>query len=437
MRRTGFRMSQVLLAALVLLSGCTGGSTAARSVSVSPARGSSTAPSASTVAGPRSPSASPAPATAVPAFTTPKPSSVSRPLTKAHGTRPSSTAGLPGMPGVTDHHNIYAAAGANALSTRQRRYPKYAYVPHNRSGDVWVIDQRTHAVIRRCSVGIEIQHVVPSYDMTQLYATDDVGNKIRVIDPATGRCGRTIAVIDPYNMYFTPDGRFAISVAEQRRQLIWYNPVTWRIHDITSIPQCAGVDHADFSSDGRTAVFTCEFAGAVVVVDVATHKFVRKVPMPVVNTMMGPQDIKLAPDGSVYYIADSDSNGIWILNGAATKVIRHIPTGKGAHGLYLSRNATELYVTNRLESSISVLDAYTGRIRTKWVLPGGGSPDMGNVSADGSRLWVSGRYDDAVYVIDTRTGHLITKIPVGSGPHGLALMPLPGRYSLGHTGITR
>ena len=40
-------------------------------------------------------------------------------------------------------------------------------------------------------------------------------------------------------------------------------------------------------------------------------------------------------------------------------------------------------------------------------------------------------------VIDTTDGHLIRKIPVGQGPHGLALMPLPGRYSLGHTGITR
>ena len=36
-----------------------------------------------------------------------------------------------------------------------------------------------------------------------------------------------------------------------------------------------------------------------------------------------------------------------------------------------------------------------------------------------------------------RNRDLLAKIPVGNGPHGLALMPLPGRYSLGHTGITR
>jgi len=95
----------------------------------------------------------------------------------------------------------------------------------------------------------------------------------------------------------------------------------------------------------------------------------------------------------------------------ATKVEREIPTGDGAHGLYLSRDATKLYVTNRHEGSVSVLDAYTGAPVAKWTIPGGGSPDMGNVTADGTQLWLSGRYDRAVYV--------------------------PGRYSLGHTGITR
>jgi YVTN family beta-propeller protein len=238
-------------------------------------------------------------------------------------------------------------------------------------------------------------------------------------------------------MYFTPDGRYAISVAEELRELVWYDPVTWKVHDITAIRGCAGLDHADYSVDGRTAVFTCEFAGRVVVVDVASHKVVRFVTMPTVNTMMGPQDIKLAPDGSVYYIADSDSNGVWVLNGAATKVLRHIATGRGAHGLYLSRDGKKLYVTNRLEGTVSVLDAYTGRKETKWVIPGGGSPDMGNVTADGKQLWVSGRYNNVVYVFDTDNGRLISTIPVGDGPHGLALMPLPGRYSLGHTGITR
>lgn len=344
---------------------------------------------------------------------------------------------LPGMPPVTDLRNVDAAAGAGKLSPVVAGDKPLVYVPHSGSGDVWVIDPVTYQVVAKYPVGKELQHVVPSWDLRTLYATDDRGDQILPFDPKTGLPGKKIPVIDPYNMYFSPDGKYAISVAEARRKLVWYDPHTWQVHDETAAPDCAGIDHADFSADGRTAVFTCEFAGRVAVVDVVTHKLLRMIDMPHRNVRMGPQDIKLAPDGSVYYIADSDANGLWVLDGAATRVLRFIPTGKGAHGLYLSRDAKQLYVTNRHEGSVSVLDAYTGVPVTVWHIPGGGSPDMGNVTADGTQLWLSGRYNGVVYVLSTKDGTLLRTIPVGREPHGLCVWPQPGRYSLGHTGITR
>ncbi|WIX98346.1 beta-propeller fold lactonase family protein [Amycolatopsis mongoliensis] len=344
---------------------------------------------------------------------------------------------LPGMPAVTDPHDVDAAAGAGMLLPAVAADKPLVYVPHSGSGDVWVIDPATYQVIAKYPAGKELQHVVPSWDLRTLYATDDRGDHVLPFDPRTGQPGKAVPVVDPYNMYFTPDGKYAISVAERLRKLVWYDPHTWQVHDETAAPDCGGIDHADFSPDGRTAVFTCEFAGRVAVVDVVSHRLLRMIDMPHRNTRMGPQDIKLAPDGSVFYIADSDANGLWVLDGAATHVLRFIPTGRGAHGLYLSRDAKRLYVTNRHEGSVSVLDAYTGAPVTVWHLPGGGSPDMGNVTADGAQLWLSGRYDKAVYVLSTKDGSLIRKIPVGNEPHGLCVWPQPGRYSLGHTGITR
>jgi YVTN family beta-propeller protein len=341
------------------------------------------------------------------------------------------------MPLVTDPHNVYASAAAGMLAAAVAGDRPLVYVPHSKSGDVWVIDPTTFQVIAKYPVGTELQHVVPSWDLRTLYATDDLGDQMLPFDPRTGQPGTKFPIVDPYNMYATPDGRFAISVAERLRQLIWYDPKTWQIHDQTATPDCAGIDHADFSVDGRTAVFSCEFAGRVAVVDVPTHRVLRMIDMPHRNTHMGPQDVKLAPDGSVYYIADSDAGGLWVLDGAATRVLRFIPTGRGAHGLYLSRDARRLYVTNRDEGSVSVLDAYTGAALTVWHIPGGGSPDMGNLTADGTQLWLSGRYDASVYVLSTKDGALLRKIPVGDGPHGLCVWPQPGRYSLGHTGITR
>ena len=344
---------------------------------------------------------------------------------------------LPGMPPVTNARNVYADAGANMLSDAAKAAKPLVYVPHTKSGEVRVIDPATFAVVGVHRLGGELQHVVPSWDMRTLYATDDILNKVVPFDPVTGKPGAAIPVQDPYNMYFTPDGSTAISVAEAQKRLVFYDPHTWVQQGDLPTPDCAGIDHADFTPDGRTAVFTCEFAGRVAVVDVPRRALLRTIDMPTRNTRMGPQDIKLAPDGSVFYVADHDQNGLWVLDGAATRVIREIPTGHGAHGLYLSRDATRLFVTNRHEGSISVLDAYTGALITTWHIPGGGSPDMGNVTADGSQLWLSGRYDREIYVLSTVDGSLIRKIDVGNGPHGLCVWPQPGRYSLGHTGITR
>jgi YVTN family beta-propeller protein len=337
---------------------------------------------------------------------------------------------------VLDASNVYSETGPEDLSEAARAARPMVYVPHN-SGEVWEIDPVTFQVVAKFPAGREVQHVVPSWDMRTLYATDDIGNTITPIDPVTGQNGPRIPVDDPYNMYFTPDGAAAISVAEARKSLVFYDPHTWVEQGRLQIPECAGIDHADFTPDGRTAVFSCEFAGRVAVVDIPSRTVLRFIDMPVMNHHMGPQDVKLSPDGSRFYVADSDQGSLWVIDGAATQVIGEIPTGPGTHGIYPSRDATQLYVTNRLDSSVSVLDANTGAPITKWVIPDGASPDMGGVTADGTQLWLSGRYDAEVYVMSTVDGHLLARIPVAQNPHGLCVWPQPGRYSLGHTGVTR
>jgi YVTN family beta-propeller protein len=192
----------------------------------------------------------------------------------------------------------------------------------------------------------------------------------------------------------------------------------------------------DFSADGSYAIASCEFSGELVKVDVASESVVAKLTLPDGSSGM-PQDVKLSPDGSVFYVADQHAGGVWLVDGATFKVIGFRTTGAGPHGLYPSRDARYLYVTNRGEGSISVLSFRTRKVVAKWRIPGGGSPDMGGVSADGKVLWLSGRYSGVVYAISTRNGKLLAKIPVGKGPHGLCVWPQPGRYSLGHTGILR
>ncbi len=331
--------------------------------------------------------------------------------------------------------NVYAADGANRITGPARHARAYVYVPNSDSNTVDVIDPQTYKVVRHFSVGALPQHVVPAYNLKTLYVTNDLGNSLTPIDPRTGRPGRRIPVADPYNMYFTPDGRYAIVVAERLSRLDFRLPHSFRLHHALHVP-CRGVDHMDFSADGRYLLASCEFSRQLLKVDVKREKVVGLLTLPAGRGGI-PQDVKLAPDGKVFYVADLSANGVWKIDGNRMKVTGFIHTGRGVHGLYASRNAKYLYATNRGEGSISVISFKTRRVVKKWWIPGGGSPDMGNVSASGKVLWLSGRYDSVVYAIDTRNGKLLAKIPVGAGPHGLCVWPQPGRYSLGHTGILR
>ncbi|MFH8473265.1 beta-propeller fold lactonase family protein [Streptomyces sp. NPDC018000] len=354
----------------------------------------------------------------------------------AAATTPSSRAkpALPGMPPVLDAKDVYAADRPGKLSPVVKDFPSRVYVPNTNSDTVSVIDPATYKVIRTIEVGRQPQHVVPSWDLKTLWVNNDIGDSLTAIDPATGKVGRTVPVSDPYNLYFTPDGKYAVVMASMDRELVFRDAHTMKTAKTVPV-SCAGVNHADFSADGRYFIVSCEFSGELLKVDTARMKIVGQQKLPVKGAM--PQDVKLSPDGGTFYIADMIANGVWALDGEKFTTPKLLPTGKGAHGLYVSRDSKEMYISNRGEGSISVFDFTQRKLAKKWHLPEGGSPDMGGVSADGKVLWLSGRYHSEVYAIDTVSGKQLARIPVGSGPHGLAVYPQPGRYSLGHTGVFR
>lgn len=374
-----------------------------------------------------------------------------------------------GMPPVPNPNNVYSEVAAGKMSPAVKDHLDRVYVPNLRGHDVFVIDPATAKVVDKFKVGRSPQHVVPSWDLQTLWVANNAEGRpdgsLTPVDPKTGKPGPSIPVDDPYNMYFTPDGKSAIIVAEAKKRLDFRDAKTMQMQYSIEVPQCAGVNHADFSIDGRYAIFTCEFNGMLAKVDLAERKVLGylKLQMPEMRIKEGsrpdspemeictskkgmPQDIRISPDGKRFFIADMHADGVHIVDGETFKQVGFITTGLGAHGLYPSRDGTKLYVANRSThkihgkgkgpGSVTVIDFATTKIIDRWVIPGGGSPDMGNISADGKWLWLSGRYDDMVYRIDTSTGQ-VTKIKVGAEPHGLTVWPQPGRYSLGHTGNLR
>jgi len=384
---------------------------------------------------------------------------------------------IAGMPPVIHPQNLYSEVGANMFSPVVKDDLLRVYVPNLRSNSVSVIDPKTRKVVDTFKVGASPQHVIPSWDLRTLWVANNAerSNKgsLTPIDPLTAKSGKAIPVDDPYNMYFSPDGKSAIVVAEALHRLDFRDPKTMKLQYAIDVPQCKGINHADFSIDGKYALFTCEFAGSIAKVDLVNRKVVGylKLTMPArrfkaVPTTVGPanladeladteicsskrgmpQDIRSSPDGKRFYVADMEADGVHIIDGDALTKVGFIPTGVAAHGVYPSRDGKRFYVSNRGshqihgksngKGSVTVVDFASEEIVAQWPVPGGGSPDMGNVSADGKELWLSGRFDDEVYRIDTSNGNM-TKIAVGKEPHGLTLWPQPGRYSLGHTGNLR
>ena len=388
---------------------------------------------------------------------------------------------VPGMAPVVDPLNLYSETAAGKFSANVAGALERVYVPNHKAHTVSVINPATLKVTHTFKVGLYPQHVVPSWDLKTLYVANNAENSdkgsLTEVDPKTAKPGRTVPVDDPYNMYWTPDGQYAIVVAEAFKRLDFRDAKTKKLAFSIETPMCDGINHADFSIDGRTALFTCEFNGSITKIDLINRKVMgtiklsqyfnrpealalvqpklknpKFVPDPsqlggqICVTPGMPQDVRSSPDGKVFYVADMMADGVHVVDGQSFKQVGFIATGIGAHGLYPSRDGKLLYVANRGtnyirgapkgKGSVSVIDFATGKVIKNWPIPGGGSPDMGNVSADGRYLWLSGRYDDVVYRFDTASG-AVEFVPVGKQPHGLTVWPQPGRYSLGHTGNLR
>ena len=180
------------------------------------------------------------------------------------------------------------------------------YVPNSQSNTVDVIDPPTYQIVERFAVGALPQHVVAGLEPGTLYVTTTRGNSLTPIDPRTGQPGAPIPVADPYNLYFTPDGRYAIVVAERLHRLDFRNPQTFALHH--SLGSLLGVDHMDFTANGRYLLASCEFSGQLMRTICAASASCSASTCP---TRGMPQDVKLSPDGRIFYVADIHANGVW------------------------------------------------------------------------------------------------------------------------------
>jgi YVTN family beta-propeller protein len=331
---------------------------------------------------------------------------------------------------------IYAGPASGVLDPRVENLPPRVYVPNEGSNDVAVIDPETFEIVGRFAAGAAPEHISPDWDLSKLYVSNMNGATLTVIDPETQEASETMEVPFPYNTYFTPDGSKAIIVADYLgidmvadNGLYFYDRETWELIKFVQVPW-PGVNHLDFAADGSYLMVTTESAGAVVKIDTTSLEILGTV-----DVGGSPLDIRLGPEGDVFYVANQGTHGIDVIDPEAMEAVDFIPTSNGAHAFAFSRDASRLFVTNRLENTISVIDLASNTVVDTW--EAGGSPDMATVSPDGSQLWISNRFHGTVTVFDPETGEQLANIATGGNPHGLTYWPQPGSISLGHNGNMR
>ncbi|GAA2624157.1 hypothetical protein GCM10010411_70770 [Actinomadura fulvescens] len=327
---------------------------------------------------------------------------------------------------------VYAATAPGRLEPAVRRLPARLFVPNGRTGTIDVVDLRSLKVIGRLPVGGTPRRIVASWDLRRLWVIDGHDGTLVPMSPRSGRRGRPVKVGGQgVRLYFTPDGGEALVLTGRPGRIELRDPLTMRSRGRMRLP-CDGAEHADFSVTGTFMVASCTPSGRLVRVDPALREVTGTLELP---RGSAPGSVRLAPDGRSFYVADSAKGGVWVIDALAFTVRRFMPTRPGAYGLTFSRDARRLFVLGT--GTLSAIDLAARRVAAHWRLPGGGSPEPGGISSDGTALWLCEPRTGVVYAMSTRTGRLVHTARVGGVPQGMIVYPQPGRHSLGGTSIYR
>jgi YVTN family beta-propeller protein len=152
----------------------------------------------------------------------------------------------------------------------------------------------------------------------------------------------------------------------------------------------------------------------VVAIDLATQTLKSRTPVGAV-----PADVFGTPDDKFLLVGLTGSDGVEVydISGTLPKLVKKIPTGKGAHAFRALGDKKHVMVSNRVTNSISQID-YT-EMAVVAQFPGPSGPDCMDITADGKYILVASRWARKLTVIDIATRKVIRQVPVGKSPHGV------------------
>ena len=280
-----------------------------------------------------------------------------------------------------------------------------------------LIDEATQQVVGgKTPTGKEPHHLMVTPDRRSLIVADSVSNDLMFVDPKTGALQRRLEGIeDPYQIGFSPDSKWLVTTGLRldRLDIYSYDGKTDTPTLAKRLPLAAMPSHMAFTNDSKTVFVSLQVSGQIAAVDLATHAVKWK--MNVGNT---PAGLWLTPGDKYLLVGMTGEDDVAVIDWRKQTIVKRIQTGKGAHNFRSLDDGVHVAVSNRVASTISIIDENTlmnvGDIAG--LMPG---PDDMELTADKRYLWVTFRFAKHVGIIDLTTRKLVKTIAVGRSPHGI------------------
>ena len=293
--------------------------------------------------------------------------------------------------------------------TAPMAFAKEAVVLNSDDDSLSVIDTTTYKETSRSYIGRAPHHLMKTPDGKSLIVALAEGNELAFIDLATGLVKQRIAASDPYQIGFSPDGKWFVANSLRLDRIDIYNAANYQL--VHRLPAWTMPSHIGFSPDSLTVYVTLQGTDELTAIDLASGK-----PKWTVHVGPQPAGVLVRPSGTILAAIMGTDHFVEVAPQDG-HIIRSVETGRGCHNFLLSPDGKTLYVTNRVAGTISALDAGTLAVTRTMVAPGG--PDDMALTPDGKELWATARWQASIDVIDLAAGSLKTTIPVGRSPHGI------------------
>jgi DNA-binding beta-propeller fold protein YncE len=279
-----------------------------------------------------------------------------------------------------------------------------------------LIDEATHQVVGTVPTGKEPHHLMATPDNSSPIVANSVSNNLMFVDPKTGKVQRWVENIeDPYQIGFSPDRKWLVTTGLRLDRLDIYHYDSGR-NDMTlakRLPLAVMPSHVAFSNDSKTVFVTLQVSGELAAVDLATQQVKWKMKVGKV-----PAGLWMTPGDRYLLVGMTGADYVAVVDWRNQKIVKTIQTGNGAHNFRSLADGKHVAVSNRVASTISIIDedSLTNVGDITGLMPG---PDDMELSADKRYLWVTFRFAKHIGIIDLTTRKLIQTIAVGRSPHGI------------------